>query len=90
MATKCDDEAHRQVTEERALQFADEQGIPIFFTSAHTNTNVAESFTSIAQQAVEKQQQQMQSRDGQPGSANGGMNLSKKAGGKKKVKCCNL
>ena len=55
VATKCDDEDHRQVTNDMAEAFAREHGISLFFTSAHSGLNVAEAFDSIARLAVDKQ-----------------------------------
>ena len=55
VATKCDDEDHRQVTNSMAEAFASEHDISLFFTSAHSGLNVAEAFDSVARLAVEKQ-----------------------------------
>ena len=55
VATKFDDEEHRQVSSDQADAFAKEHGLKIFYTSAHSGLNVNESFDHIARMAIEQQ-----------------------------------
>ena len=59
VATKMDDEEHRQVTEEQGEAFAREHDLPIHFTSAHTGDHVHEPFEAAAKLAVARQAESM-------------------------------
>ena len=56
VGTKCDLEDKRQVSEEKAQQFAKEHGLQVVYTSAESGLGVQEAFTTVAQMAIQEQQ----------------------------------
>ena len=55
VATKMDDEQHRQVSQEQAEQLAREHNLQLYFTSAQSGQGIQEAFESVAKKAVDHQ-----------------------------------
>jgi len=84
IGNKCDMVDDRVITTDRGKELADEYGIKFFETSAKTDTNVKESFISIATDIVTKKI----SLGDRGNSGNSKVDLDKNNG--KKNGCCNI
>eukprot|EP00485_Elphidium_margaritaceum_P021630 CAMPEP_0202712244 /NCGR_PEP_ID=MMETSP1385-20130828/36140_1 /ASSEMBLY_ACC=CAM_ASM_000861 /TAXON_ID=933848 /ORGANISM="Elphidium margaritaceum" /LENGTH=166 /DNA_ID=CAMNT_0049372213 /DNA_START=157 /DNA_END=657 /DNA_ORIENTATION=+ len=87
VGNKCDMTQDRAITQQRAMDLADEYGVPYFETSARTNINVEEMFVCIAKQILQTQFDEQALQEHRKGSI---INLQSNTSHARKKCACSL